>query len=326
MRNVCQPTGWLLSLVVLLVAGTVYAEGTGGQAGAYLKLGMDARAKALGSAYTAVVKDAAAGYWNPAGLGLALRQQVMAAYTAFPEGGDYSQIAYVLPVSEFTFPEDQRSAGTGQFSLGSLGITILRYAAAYNIEARQVDSINPDYYFSDIEGCYGFAYGISLNPEWSVGLGVKGLYHELDQVDATGFGMDAGVVWQGFPGLSVGFAVRDAYSKLQWSTGCQEVFPATLKAGAAYQREFGKAQVVLVSVEATHNLTSALLRLHAGLEYAFEKILFIRMGYDDGVLAAGGGVRIPWLGWEQAAWRIDYCAQEDRIVGWDHWFSLKLEL
>jgi hypothetical protein len=321
--------GIILIVVVMLFCCSeraVCADGTGGQAGAYLKLGMDARAKGLGSAYTAIVNDAAAGYWNPGGLGLAQRQQLMAAYTAFPEGGDYSQIAYVLPLSEFAFPEDQRSGSSGGTALGSLGVTVLRYAAAYNIEARQIDSINPDYYFSNTEGCYGLSYGMLLSQALSVGLGVKGLYHELDQEDANGFGIDVGAIWRGFPGLSLGVAIRDVYSQLHWSTGYQEVFPVTVKAGAGYQRSFGKSHTLLVSVEATHNLTPALPGLHAGMEYGFEKLLFVRAGYDNGVLALGGGARIPWLGWEQAALVLDYSVQEDRIVGWDHWFSLKLEL
>jgi len=314
-----------VSLVFLCVYH-VAAQATAGQAGAYLKLGMDARALGMGSAYSAVSDDVSAVYWNPAGLAFINRQQVMATYTAFPESGNYSQIAYALPIKSFAFPSDNLSGSTDRLSLGTLGLIILRYVAAYNIEARQIDSLNPDYLFADIEGCYGLSYGIEVYDTVCMGLGVKGFYHQLDQANANGWGIDAGVTWLGFPGLSVALAIRGLYSQLEWSTGFHEVFPAVLTAGIAYQQTFFELHTLLLSTDITYNLTSAPRHIYAGLEYGFHQMFFLRLGYDDGKVTVGGGVRILWIGWGRAGLRLDYAACEDRIVDWNHWFTLKLEL
>ncbi|MBN1596244.1 hypothetical protein JW933_09990 [candidate division FCPU426 bacterium] len=303
-----------------------WAEGTAGQAGAYLKLGVDARPLAMGSAYTAVCLDAAAGYWNPAALGLLDRQQVMVAYAAFPESGDYSQLAYVLPLREFSFPADNLSGSVGRADWGAIGATLLRYAAAYDIEARSTDSLNPDYLFSDIEGCYGLAYGRRFAGDWAAGIGVKGLYHELDQEQAGGWGVDAGLWWQAWPGLAAALAVRDVFSRLSWSTGVHEMFPVSLRAGAAWKVKVIAGHTLQLAADASHQPGVSDVGLHFGLEYGYHNVVFLRTGNDREAWSFGCGVRLPWIGWGRAALNLDYAAREDRIWGWDHWFTVRLEL
>ena len=57
---------FLLALSIGTI-GTAFAE-SAGQAGAYLKMGVGARALGMGSAFTAVADDSTASFWNPAGL------------------------------------------------------------------------------------------------------------------------------------------------------------------------------------------------------------------------------------------------------------------
>ena len=57
-----------IGLFILLSTTVIYAQ-TGADVGmSYLKIGVDARASAMGDAYTSLAEDAAATYWNPAGL------------------------------------------------------------------------------------------------------------------------------------------------------------------------------------------------------------------------------------------------------------------
>ncbi|MCD4813719.1 PorV/PorQ family protein [bacterium] len=310
-------------IVIIMVAKTGGAEGTAGAAGAYLKMGIDARALGMGGAYTAVADDAAAVYWNPAGLAVMKRQQLAATYTLFPEGGDYSQFVYAMPLNVFSFPEDELSGSHGQAESGTLGISLIRYAATYNIEARRIDSLNPDYLFSDIEGCYQLAYGIPFYQRFYLGLGAKGLYHELDQANANGWGFDAGLTWRGIEGLRVAVAVRDVYSQLHWSTGIQEIFPMVFKLGAVYDYAV-QAHGIMLSLEGENNLSEMPTRVRIGTEYRFHQLVFVRGGYNDGAWAMGGGIRIPSIGWGRAGLQLDYAAQENRITGWDHWMSMKV--
>ena len=58
-----------LFLIALSVStmSAAFADSAGG-AGAYLKMGVGARALGMGSAFTAMADDATSAFWNPAGL------------------------------------------------------------------------------------------------------------------------------------------------------------------------------------------------------------------------------------------------------------------
>jgi len=306
-------------------AASGWAAPAAGTAGAFLKLGTGARALALGGAYTAVPGDVGSAFWNPAGLASVDRQEFAATYTVIPEGGDYSQFAYVLPLAAFGFPKDQLSGTTAQKPWGALGVSVVHFAAAYNIEARQVDSLNPNYLFSDIEGCYSLGYGTPLPWGLAAGVTLKGLYHLLDQTRAGGWGLDAGISWAAWDGLTLALAARDAYTQLAWASGYRERFPTTCKLGASYQRTLAPLHRVLVTADAEQAFSSRPLRLRAGVEYGFARVLFARGGYADGFWSLGGGAVLPWIGWAETALRLDYAAVQDPIQAWDHWLTLNLE-
>lgn len=329
MRNAAQWAARLLcGLLGLGLAATVCAEPGGGRAGAFLKLGADARALGLGGAYSAACADSVAAFWNPAGLADAARFEGAATYAALPAGGDYTQLAFALPLNAFAFAPDERSGSTGTLPLGALGVTILRFAGSYALEARRIDSLNPDYLFSDIEGSYGLAYGHPFfDRRLSVGVGIKGFYHLLDREQAAGWGLDAGVRWTPLPGAVAALVVRDAYSALHWSTGASDRFLPRIRFGAAYTWAWMESQYWLAAAECEQPVAERRApSVHAGLEYGFSQILFARGGWSDGAWAVGGGLRLPHIGWGRAALRLEYAAQTDRIEGWDHWVTIKLEM
>jgi len=314
----------IIVAILALGAGRPAAASPGaGSAGAYLKMGMNARALAFGGAYVAVCQDASAAYWNPAGLGGMVREELMASYTVFPENGEFTQLAFALPLTIFSYSEENASPDQAN-PYGSLGFTFVRYAASYTIEARQTDSLNPDYLFSDVEGMYGLAYGFPIMPNVWIGVHVKGLYHVLDRTNASGMGFDAGVLWQEHPRLNLALAIRDAWTELSWGTGFRERFPATAKAGAMYRIPVADRQELRLSSDLEQSVTGRPLRVRAGLEYALAGALFARGGYDDGVPALGGGVYLHRVGWGELAVQLDYAAVQDRIDGWDHWITIRL--
>jgi len=56
------------------------ANGPGTAAGNFLKIGVGARAAALGDAFTVLVDDSTSLYWNPAGLARIKERQLSATY------------------------------------------------------------------------------------------------------------------------------------------------------------------------------------------------------------------------------------------------------
>jgi hypothetical protein len=323
-RGVSRFSTLLIFFGVMTQVAVSRAAPSAGAAGAYLKLGQNPRAMALGGAYTAAVDDATAAYWNPAQLDALERQELFLAYTALPGGGDYSHLAYALPMSEFSFPEDKRSGSAGKNKLGTLAISFIQLGMAYDIEARQVDSLNPNYLFSDIEGCYGLAYGVTLVPDWRIGVQVKGLYHWLDQTRATGWGVDAGASWTGLPGFTAAVDVRNAFAQLDWPTGTHELFPLVVTAGAAYTYAWPGGHETLGVFSLERRLTPEPIEPKAGLEYNWARILFARVGFDSVRFTWGAGVRVPELGWGRLGAALDYAAAPDPIDGWQHWASLRI--
>ena len=63
-------------LAFLFVNNLILAQGDGGQAGAFLRYGIGARAMGMGGAFVAVSDDASGLYWNPAGLVGAQRLEI----------------------------------------------------------------------------------------------------------------------------------------------------------------------------------------------------------------------------------------------------------
>ena len=70
----------VIALIPCLVFGAIFPK-TGTAGLQFLKLGVDARAIGMGEAYTAVSDDISSVYWNPAGLALSDRNQIMFSHT-----------------------------------------------------------------------------------------------------------------------------------------------------------------------------------------------------------------------------------------------------
>lgn len=301
-------------------------DAAAGSAAAWEQVGAFPRALSLGGAVTAVSGDGAAVFWNPAGLADLPRQDIQAAYAVFAGAGDFSQLAYVLPLNTFQPAPDGRAGSPGAARAGGIGIFAARLATAYDIEARRIDSLNPDYLFSATEGGYGVAAGLPWGDFVQIGLVVKGLYQRLDQVQGDGWGVDAGIQWEAMPGLNVGLAAKNIYARVDWPGQYHDLVLPAFRLGAAYGWTSGNWQEILFCLEAEKRLSWEEVRFRAGLEIGLGNLIFFRGGSRDGRLTAGAGFRIPGLGWARAGLQLDYALVEDGIEGWDHWMGLKLEL
>ena len=77
----------LIIIPIVLLMTKVCLSQTGGSVGmSYLKIGVDARAAAMGEAYTSLAGDAAATYWNPAGLARATANSVVLMHNSWIQG------------------------------------------------------------------------------------------------------------------------------------------------------------------------------------------------------------------------------------------------
>ena len=82
---------------VLSLSGWVFAQGDGGQAGAFLRYGIGGRALGMGRAFTAVADDASGIYWNPAGILGVQRCELGSMYSNLYYDSQYANFSVVLP-------------------------------------------------------------------------------------------------------------------------------------------------------------------------------------------------------------------------------------
>src|SRR5437016_304734 len=94
-------TALLLGLAIAAPARAQFSLGeqrAGTSSGAFLKIGVGARAVGLGESFVAVANDPSAIFWNPAGLASIQRQEVALSAVQWPADVAYGHLTYVLPV------------------------------------------------------------------------------------------------------------------------------------------------------------------------------------------------------------------------------------
>jgi hypothetical protein len=152
----------------------------------FLAIGVGARALGMGSAYSSVVNDVTAGYWNPAGLlGVQGDLQVGAMHSEYFAGiAKYDYIGLAKPID----------------SMSTIGITFVRFGID-NIP-NTIDLIDPsgniDYdritSFSSADHAFIVSYARRMSiPGLRLGGSAKVIYRRVGEfARAWGFGLDAG--------------------------------------------------------------------------------------------------------------------------------------
>ncbi|MCT4623223.1 MAG: PorV/PorQ family protein [Schleiferiaceae bacterium] len=268
---------------------------------AFLEIGVDARAMAMGNNVVGHVNGAYAGYWNPAGItnmeGRIDFGLMHAEYFAGIANYDYLGAAYRL---------DEQS---------SVALSIIRFGVDNILNTTQLIDAdgNVDYdritKFSAAD--YGFLFSYSRAPisieNLTWGANFKIVYRQIgDFADAYGFGLDAGIQYQ--PGnWRMGAALKDVTTTVNaWTfktDDFEDVFEQTgnelpengveltiprLIIGGGHFFELGEKFTLLA--EADMNFTFDAQRnslisssalsgdIGAGIDLGFQDLIFLRGG------------------------------------------------
>ena len=300
-----------MALIAMLLPATAPAGWTGvaKYAGEFLSLGVGGRALGLGSAYVALAGDVTAGYWNPAGL---------------------SRLTY----PQFALMHDEQFGslvnhdyGAAAFPVGpsaSLGISLIRVGvddipdtrdAALDIDGNpttdptRFSRIDPARvrYFNAADWALFFTYARAADESFSYGASFKLLRRDLGENSAMGLGFDLGLWYTPLPELTLGAALQDVTTTLlAWDTGRNELISPTLRLGSAYRLDaLGGRFIPVVQCDlrfenrrsaSTFNVGAVSADVHGGLEYSFNDLVALRVGYSDvKQVTFGAGLHLPRL-------------------------------
>ncbi len=262
-----------------------------------LRMGVGARALAMGGAYVAVTNDATAGYWNPAGLSEIEKVSATGMVAAnMSEDRKYNYLAVA-----------------GKFNFGSLGFSWLNSGTSDLAGYRPDASPTGDFNFND--HVFLFSYGNALE-KLQVGFNLKVLHSKADAADdysVAGVGFDAGVKYIIDDMFHLGITASDLGTKIS-----DDEVPASFRIGAAMFPVEGF--IIPVDIQKTQNTSDIKLRMGAEYSYQFADEYFaaMRAGVNDGEFAIGAGLTI------MTRYSIDYAyvSEHSDAFGENHRISV----
>lgn len=295
-------------LALACPAGEIQAQDDGGVRSVFAR-GAGERALALGGAYGAVSGDPTSLFWNPAGLAGLERTSLALAHTDLIGMGFHEQFGTLA------FPS---------WRLGTFALSLRRYGTD-GIEERDDRGTLLSNDLSNSESELALGYGRSLGEAWQLGAVVKLQRQDLAEQSGGGLGLDAGFIvrpgvalggqseWT--KGLSLGVTFRNLVEPVVKLANDEVRDPSAIRIGGAFENSLGSQVDALLSldIEKTKDMDS---RFHVGAEVSLLKVLALRVGSNNGRLAAGLG----------ATWRnldIQY-AFEDNLIEPVHRFGFGL--
>jgi len=243
----------------------------------------NARAVAMGGAYTALATDSGAMLYNPAGLGLVKRPEVSMMHNQYVQGLTQDTVMF-SHTSGF-------GAQLNYVDLGGIDRTTLS----------QPGGTGSSFGVNDFSG--GAGYGHAFGDSFSVGVAGKLVRESIDNVVAQGAAGDLGVMYRpaALKQLTLAASALNLGPAIKFQSLAQKL-PTTGRAGAAYSFSLGGNPTVL-AVDGSKVLTDK-VRMGVGAETILLERMAVRVGFttrnetDIGITAG--------VGWSWRDLAVDY--------------------
>lgn len=294
------------AVLLLVSANAVFAQTKLAQTGMkFLSVSTDARASAMGEAYTALHSNSSAMFYNPAGMAN-LNKMVD---VSFGQTSWIADINYMHASAAFIPNND--------INWGVFGVSVL--AVDYGDLQGTVRASNEQGYldvgtFSPIGLMIGVGYAKMLSEKFSIGGNIKYVKQSMgagiigfdanneiseDDLTTDAMAFDFGVIyWTGYKQLKIGMSVRNFSQEIEYiEEGFQ--LPLTFRVGASFDMVDvlpldKENHSILVAVDASHPRDFK-EQIFLGGEYMFMKTFSVRAGYsfpqDERGFSAGVGVQ-----------------------------------
>jgi hypothetical protein len=288
-------------VVVAVTVGVLFsavAASATPHAGAFLRMGVGARALGMGGAFTAVADDATAAYWNPSGLVKIENIEATFMYAA--------NMAFDRQLNYFAY--------THWLGMGGIGVSWLN--AGVGDIPRWADA--ETYLGSENigENAIMLSYGTEVG-NLMLGATAKVLHQDVMSVESqTGFGLDLGGMFRVTDNVCAGMMVRDIGSQY----GDDDI-PINWRFGTAI-RALDDGLLFALDLDKVKDIDDFVIHLGAeyGMEVHPEYYTFFRAGFnsvEDEAFTTGIGIRVPYL-------QFDYTYMTDKVeaFGTDHRISV----
>ena len=277
-------------LILILIATSIYAgdvarKGTTGAEQVLIPVG--ARGIATGGAFLANITGLESIYYNPAGLDVYPQTEAM-----------FSYVNYIADINISYF-----AIGTSLGDIGSIGFDLKSFDFG---DIPVTNEIFPDGTGETYSPSYitiGFTYSKVLTDRISIGTNLKLISENIQNTNATGFALDAGVQYRFSDALMIGAAVKNIGSDMNYSgqdladrtgipgsipgssTGSYEIvtesfqIPSFFQLSLTYALNFDEQNDLLLAGAYTANNSFEDVA-NLGLEYGFMSNFFVRGGYN----------------------------------------------
>lgn len=276
-----------IMMIACLVGTLASAAYAGADPAAFLKVGVGARAMAMGGAFVSVADDTSAIYWNPAGLGKVTRVSAAAMVQSLSSSQwdtikdvtpTYQFVGLTFPVRSFSIPGINNTSNT--FGIGMISNSLA--SVPYTTLDTATNKITRDT-FEDTEKAYFVSYGFPLfsgSDNIYTGFTMKYITQQFTKIDganASGIDMDFGCLMS-LGTLNLGLVFQRGVD-LRWDNGHTDSAGMTSKAGLSNTFHFKRNLSLLASVDVVqaHNEP---LSGNFGAEF----------GYRKASMPAGGAV------------------------------------
>ncbi|UCF63391.1 MAG: PorV/PorQ family protein [bacterium] len=259
-------------IIILIFAGSTILFANGTNSFNFLQMSIGSRAQGMGSAFTAMTADLNSIYYNPAGIGFSYRPGLM-----FFHGQLYEDLAIENFSSVYPLP----NRVTLSFGLSYLHLPAIK---KYDINPQTGGFIDTggEFQVYDFVPQLGISY--RFPNDVAIGFQVKYLQERIDNITASGFAFDLGILYKiPVDYLSVGAAIQNLGPKLKYDQ-TSESLPLTYRLGIAYQIP---QYMFTFSFDAVKTVSEE-WEFQPGMEVEFLNSFAMRAGYQFQQELGGG--------------------------------------
>lgn len=257
----------LFLILCIVIAAPVAGQDLSNIPAAFVDVGYGARPMGMGGAFVGLADDRNAVVWNPAGL-----LKTEGTGIAFMWAKQLGFIPYNYLCYSQSLKNDHRLGGALIYS----GDDVLSETTALVSYAMSLDKYGK--YFHGIAVAANLKYRMA-----SYGNNTDG---DLDRVtgNASGFGLDLGLMWQVSSKVSIGMLFRDLMNDLTWESSASgaysESVPAEMVIGASYKHTRNSALVIDFRKSLHLDVDD---RIMVGFEHIYFKYIALRTGWGQNI-------------------------------------------